>query len=123
MVARLTCTCASICVQVAYCLCAVCRCVASHLSTQLTQSLSQLREAVAVQRVSSNKSNVSDASTAAGNSASVLAGDNSQPAGGVAAPGQPMTRKLMFDMFMLWSEEGQGRGGQGTVFCNQCSWE
>lgn len=101
--------------QVAYCLCAVCRCVASQLSNQLTQPLGQLRESSAVQRVSSNKSAASDASTAAASSGQLLAGDTggSQAAGASGAAvvaGQPMTRKLLFEMFMHWCEEGQGRG-------------
>eukprot|EP00878_Enallax_costatus_P012410 GHUV01012961.1.p1 GENE.GHUV01012961.1~~GHUV01012961.1.p1 ORF type:complete len:1005 (+),score=325.04 GHUV01012961.1:1774-4788(+) len=109
--------------QVAYCLCAVCRCVASQLSNQLTQPLSQLRESAAVQRASSNKSNASDASTAAGNSSSVLAGDSSQHAGGggAAPAGQPMARKLLFEMFMLWCEDGQGRGVLPAASCNPYS--
>lgn len=101
-------------VQVAYCLCAVCRCVAGQLVGPLTLPLALLRDSASavVQRASSNKSTTSEASatgTAAGAAGS--GGDVSHHSAGGTA-GQPMARKLLFEMFAAWCEEGTSRGGE-----------
>ncbi|WIA40102.1 hypothetical protein OEZ86_013510 [Tetradesmus obliquus] len=115
--------------QVAYCLCAVCRCVAGQLVSHLTLPLALLREIAAFQRASSSKSNASEApgtpgsaaAAAAGVGSGAAAGDSSQHlqqqpqqgavgSGGSRAAGQPMARKLLFEMFAAWCEEGTNRG-------------
>jgi hypothetical protein len=113
--------------QVAYCLCAVCRCIAGQLVSPLTLPLALLRDSAAFQRASSNKSSASEAPSTPGaaaagpGSSSAAVGDSSQhhsqgavgSGGGTA--GQPMTRKLLFEMFAAWCEEGTSRGGKDEM--------
>lgn len=102
--------------QVAYCLCAVCRCTGHELVGPMTLPLGMVRDAPSVQRASSNRSSLSEPITP-GTSATTqgMAG----PAAGVqdslaatsltgSGAGAPMARKLLFEMFAGWCEEGDG---------------
>jgi hypothetical protein len=92
----------------------------------LTLPLALLRDSAIFQRASSNKSSASEApstpgaaAAGAGSSSAALGDSSSQHhtqgavgSGGGSTAGQPMTRKLLFEMFAAWCEEGTSRGGK-----------
>lgn len=109
--------------QVAYCLCAVCRCIGHELVGPMTLPLAAMRDAPTVQRANSNRSSVSEPLTP-GTAVSHQGlgklspglGSFGTPTDGLAAgsissgvAGQaPMARKQLFEMFAGWCEEGDG---------------
>lgn len=105
--------------QVAYCLCAVCKCVGHELVGPMTLSLAMMRDAPSLQRVNSNRSSLSEPMTPGASIASLAKMSPGAAAGvqdslaatsiGSSAGGQaPMARKVLFEMFAAWCEEGDG---------------
>jgi hypothetical protein len=97
----------------------------------MTLPLALMRDMAAVQRISSNRSSLTEPATpgpsmTAQGLAKLSPGQTSvQDSVGVSSPGSsavgqaPMARKLLFEMFAPWCEEGDGEHQvQMTHICN-----
>jgi hypothetical protein len=107
--------------QVAYCLCAVCKCVGHELVGPMTLPLALMRDMTAVQRISSNRTSLTEPATPGPSmtaqglaklspgQASVQDSLGATSLGSSAVGQAPMARKLLFEMFASWCEEGDGK--------------